>query len=93
MLPAKFNIFEACHVEMIFIVLCCLFQSIKGLLLSTVKSSRNMVIVVSHWAMNAFGVVAVTQFADPVRDLVLIAFCPLPTFFYILTAYYTDPDF
>jgi len=67
-------------------------QSITGLLKSTIRSSRNSVIVLFHWAMNAFGVLAVTQLSNPVRDFALIALSPLPTFFYILTAHYTDPN-
>merc|ERR1711874_699139 len=66
-------------------------QSWKALLLSSVTDTRNAVILIGHWALHAYGIVAVTQLKDPSLPLPLICLVPVPALFYILTARFTDP--
>uniref|UniRef100_T1J971 JNK1/MAPK8-associated membrane protein n=1 Tax=Strigamia maritima TaxID=126957 RepID=T1J971_STRMM len=66
-------------------------QSMKSLLVSTVSDIRNVVILLGHWALHAFGIVAVTQLKDLSFNLSLLVLVPFPGLFYILTAKFTDP--
>ncbi|RZF44993.1 hypothetical protein LSTR_LSTR001954 [Laodelphax striatellus] len=66
-------------------------QTMRNLILSTVRDVRNAVIVIGHWALHAYGIVALTELKDPVFHLTLMALVPLPAIFYILTARFTDP--
>jgi len=67
-------------------------QSAKALLLSTVTDTRNAVIVLGHWALHAYGIVAVTQLKEPSLHLPLLGLVPVPAIFYILTARFTAPE-
>lgn len=69
-------------------VRCELLQSMKFLLVSTVNDLRNILILVGHWALHAYGLVAL----DMAPWSLIIALVPLPTTFYILTARFTDPN-
>jgi len=66
-------------------------QSAKALLLASVTDTRNAVILLGHWGLHAYGIVAVTQLKDPTLHLPLIGLVPVPALFYILTARFTDP--
>ncbi|XP_075222540.1 JNK1/MAPK8-associated membrane protein isoform X2 [Lycorma delicatula] len=66
-------------------------QTMASLIVSTVQDLRNIIIILGHWGMHAFGIVALTELKDPVFHLSLIALVPLPAVFYILTARFTDP--
>lgn len=65
-------------------------QSVKALFLSTVKDTRNLIILLGHWGLHAFGIIAVTQLKERLH-LALLTMVPLPAVFYILTARFTDP--
>jgi len=67
-------------------------QSPRALVMSCVLDARSLCIVLGHWALHAFGVVAVTQLQNLPRDLALLALVPLPTVFYVLTVRWTDPS-
>jgi hypothetical protein len=57
------------------------------LLVSTVGDLRNILILLGHWALNAYGLVAL-----PVFHWSLLGLVPFPAIFYILTARFTDPN-
>jgi hypothetical protein len=62
------------------------------LIVNTVTDIRNIVILLSHWLLHAYGIIALTQLQDPVFHSALVALVPLPAVFYILTARFTDPN-
>lgn len=62
------------------------------LLVSTVTDIRNGVILIGHWLLHAYGIIAITQLQDPILHSSLVALVPLPALFYILTARFTDPS-
>ena len=67
-------------------------QSIKSLMKSSVLDLRNLVILLGHWALHAYGIIAVTELKDVTVHYSLISLVPLPAIFYILTARFTDPE-
>ena len=66
-------------------------QSVKSLVVSSVCDMRNLVILLGHWALHAYGIIAVTELKDLSLHLPIIGLVPLPAVFYILTARFTDP--
>ena len=52
---------------------------------------RNLTIVIGHWFLHAFGIIAMTELENPILDLPLIALVPFPVLFYILTVKFTEP--
>ena len=67
-------------------------QSIKSLVKTSVCDLRNAVILLGHWALHAYGIIAVTELKDVTVHYSLISLVPLPALFYILTARFTDPE-
>ena len=67
-------------------------QTPRGLLLGTVTDSRNLVVMLAHWTLHAFGICAITQLNPDYFSAWLLALVPLPTLFYIATARFTDPS-
>ena len=66
-------------------------QSVKSLILTSVLDTRNLVILLGHWCLHAYGIVAVTELKHLSLHLSLIGLVPVPALFYILTARFTDP--
>lgn len=66
-------------------------QSLKSLVLTSLTDIRNLVILLGHWCLHAYGIIAVTELKDLTLHLSLIGLVPLPAVFYILTARFTDP--
>lgn len=66
-------------------------QSISSLIITTVVDPRNMVILLGHWALHAYGIISITQLINPMVHTLLILLVPLPALFYIFTAKFTDP--
>lgn len=62
-------------------------QSAWRLLVSTVTRPRNLVIVLGHWLVHAYGIISLTGF----KELWYLSLVPAPALFYILTAQFTDP--
>lgn len=62
------------------------------LIVNTVTDTRNVVILLGHWLLHAYGIIAITQLQDPVFHSALVALVPLPAVFYVLTARFTDPN-
>lgn len=67
-------------------------QTMLFLILSSVSDLRSVLILLGHWALHAYGIIALTQLTDPVFHISLMALVPLPAVFYILTARFTDPN-
>ncbi|KAL1131325.1 hypothetical protein AAG570_010943 [Ranatra chinensis] len=66
-------------------------QSMQFLIKNTVSDIRNIVIVIGHWLVHAYGIVALTQMTQPVFHLSLLCLVPVPALFYVATARFTDP--
>jgi len=67
-------------------------QSPRALFLGCFKEPRSFVILMGHWVLHAFGILAVTQSQfdfEPQRDLSLMALVPVPAVFYIATSKFT----
>lgn len=62
-----------------------------GLLKGCVRDVRNLVILLGHWGLHAYGIIAITQLKEGVLHGSLCALVPLPALFYILTSRFTDP--
>merc|ERR1711928_289362 len=61
-------------------------QSLRSLLLSSITDSRNLTILLGHWALHAYGILAITELRQLSLHLSLLTLVPLPALFYILTA-------
>lgn len=66
-------------------------QTVAALFSSTLTDTRNLVILVGHWCLHAFGIIAVTELKETFH-FGLLGLVPLPALFYILTARFTDPN-
>lgn len=66
-------------------------QSAMSLLVTSVTDGRNVLILLGHWLMHAYGIISVTGLRDPVFHGALLALVPTPAAFYIFTAQFTDP--
>ncbi|XP_061721363.1 JNK1/MAPK8-associated membrane protein [Cydia pomonella] len=62
-------------------------QSASALLLSSIANPRNLVILIGHWLVHAYGIISLTG----LKDLWYLNLVPAPALFYILTAQFTDP--
>lgn len=63
-----------------------------SLIATTLFDVRNLVILIGHWALHAYGIVAITELRNLPFHSGLIALAPLPAVFYVLTARFTDPN-
>lgn len=66
-------------------------QSSLELFKAHLKDSRNVVILLCHWVLHAFGIISLTQLKIPVLHLPLLCLIPLPALIYIVTVKFTDP--
>lgn len=62
-------------------------QSAPALLVSSVTDMRNLIIIIGHWIVHAYGIISLTGF----KELWYLSLVPAPAMFYILTAQFTDP--
>nr|CAG4644220.1 EOG090X0BGA [Lepidurus arcticus] len=67
-------------------------QSLGALKRSTFTNVRNLVVVLGHWLLHAYGIIAITQLSRPVLHSAFLALVPLPSLFYVATVKFTDPD-
>lgn len=63
----------------------------SALVKNTITDTANVVSVLVLWALNAYGIISITQLTEPLTHSLLILLVPAPTVFYILTARFTDP--
>ncbi len=66
-------------------------QTACSLITECFSDCRNFVILLGHWVMHAFGILAITQVRNPLQDLCLLLLVPLPSIFYVTTVRFTDP--
>lgn len=67
-------------------------QSIPSLITTTFVEPRNIVILLGHWCLHAYGIISITQLTNLKVHGLMILLVPLPALFYILTARFTDPS-
>lgn len=67
-------------------------SSMKPLLKICMTSPRHLMILIGHWLLHAYGIIALTRMENPSFHAPLIALVPFPGIFYILTVAFTDPD-
>jgi len=70
----------------------CVVQETGVLLKAHVTSVRNVVVMLCHWLLHAFSIIALTQLRDPAVHGSLLCLVPFPAIFYILTVKFTDPS-
>jgi len=66
-------------------------QTMKSLLLSSVSDVKNVVVILGHWLLHGYGVMAVATLRGVSIHPAMLVLVPLPALFYILTARFTDP--
>ena len=71
---------------------CLPEQSVKKLISSTLCDARRLCVLIGHWFLHAYGIIAITQLHDVKVYGPLIALVPFPVIFYIVTSKFTDPD-
>lgn len=67
-------------------------QSAKSLITGCFKDERDFLVLVGHWLLHAFGILAITQLTNPTVHLSLLTLVPVPALFYVATARFTDPN-
>ncbi|KAL3287169.1 hypothetical protein HHI36_001648 [Cryptolaemus montrouzieri] len=66
-------------------------QTVFSLIMTSLTSPRNIIILMGHWCLHFYGIISITEFTDPLFHSLLILLVPLPTLFYIFTARFTNP--
>ncbi|XP_057338396.1 JNK1/MAPK8-associated membrane protein [Microplitis mediator] len=66
-------------------------QTMKSLLLSSVSDVRNVIVILGHWLLHGYGIMSVATLRGVNIHPSMLLLVPLPAFFYILTARFTDP--
>lgn len=67
-------------------------QSISSLIVTTLVEPRNVLILIGHWCLHAYGIISITQLTEPKIHALLIFLVPVPALFYVFTAKFTDPN-
>ncbi|XP_023940376.2 JNK1/MAPK8-associated membrane protein [Bicyclus anynana] len=62
-------------------------QTSPALLSASLTNVRNLIILIGHWIIHAYGIISLTGF----KELWYLTLVPAPALFYILTAQFTDP--
>ena len=62
------------------------------LLLGCFQDVRNFVIMIGHWGLHAYGIIAITELTKPALHGSLCALVPLPALFYVLTSRFSEPS-
>ncbi|XP_034941065.1 JNK1/MAPK8-associated membrane protein [Chelonus insularis] len=66
-------------------------QTMKSLLLSSVSDIKNITIILGHWLLHGYGIMAIATLRGISIHPAMFLLVPLPALFYILTARFTDP--
>nr|CAG4638667.1 EOG090X0BGA [Cyclestheria hislopi] len=67
-------------------------QNSRELVRGTVTSIRNLIIVIGHWLLHAYGIIALVIWLKPELLIALLCLVPLPTLLYIVMVRFTDPN-
>ena len=87
------------YCSFIYHVVCFFYsQSWRALFVQTITSARNLLIVLGHWLLHAYGIVALAVYTEKneapllsISLLPILTLVPLPTILYVLLARFTDP--
>lgn len=63
----------------------------KSLLLSSISDIRSIVVILGHWLLHGYGIMAIATLQGITIHPAMLALVPLPAVFYILTVKFTDP--
>lgn len=63
----------------------------KSLILSSISDVKNIIVILGHWCLHAYGIVAIATLRGINLHPAMLTLVPLPALFYILTARFTDP--
>ena len=63
----------------------------KSLLLSSISDIRSIVVILGHWLLHGYGIMAIATLRGISIHPAMLALVPLPAVFYILTVKFTDP--
>ncbi|KAF2368941.1 Protein of unknown function DUF766 [Trinorchestia longiramus] len=66
-------------------------QRVRVLIRVFFRDKRSVLILLGHWCLHAYGIIALTQLTEPVVHASLCALVPVPALFYVLTARFSDP--
>nr|CAG4648032.1 EOG090X08VB [Moina brachiata]SVE93101.1 EOG090X08VB [Moina brachiata] len=66
-------------------------QSWRALLQETISNFHNLTVVVGHWVLHGFGLVALTMWVQPQLLATILILVPLPTLLYVVLSRFTDP--
>lgn len=66
-------------------------QTMKSLLLNSILDIKSIVVILGHWLLYGYGIMAVATLRELSMHFAMLALVPLPAIFYILTARFTDP--
>ncbi|ESN97664.1 hypothetical protein HELRODRAFT_85220 [Helobdella robusta] len=67
-------------------------QTPVGLLKSLTTKPRNMVILMAHWLVHAFGIISLLSSNIKTNQLAYLCLIPTPCLVYVISVYFTDPD-
>lgn len=67
-------------------------QRMLALLRHSFTNIRSFVVLMGHFLLHMFGIASITRLENPTLHYPLFILSPFPTFFYIFTVRYTDPD-
>lgn len=66
-------------------------QTVKSLLLSSVSNIKNVIVILGHWLLHGYGLIAVATLRGVSIHPGMLVLVVLPALFYIITARFTDP--
>ncbi|CAD6231814.1 GSCOCG00001599001-RA-CDS [Cotesia congregata] len=66
-------------------------QTMKSLLFSSISDVRNVIVILGHWLLHGYGIMAVATLRSVNIHPTMLLLVPLPALFYIITARFTDP--
>ena len=78
------------YLSVLFTFRLCLTDSLQTPKL-LISKKRNPIILLIHWLVHAYGIIALTRLQNPVIYGTMIACIPFPAIFYIGTARFADP--
>ena len=53
---------------------------------------RNMLIILGHWLLHAYCIIAITELKEPKVHGSLVLLVPCPAVFYLITVRFTNPN-
>ena len=66
-------------------------QELRPIVWKHYNDARNVAILLCHWILHAYGIIAITELQQPVVHVPLLLLVPFPFLFYIITVKFTHP--